>query len=45
MKTITKPKQQKIKVKAGEQITIETNCRVFKQSFRSIELIELLSSR
>lgn len=38
-KTMTKSKQQSIKVKAGNQITIETNCRVFKQSFDGVELI------
>ena len=36
--TSTKTKNQKIKVIAGELIKIETNCRVFKQSFDGVEL-------
>ena len=39
MKSSTISKTQKIKVKTGEQITIETNCRAFKQSFDGVELI------
>jgi hypothetical protein len=37
--TLTKPKKQKIKVKGGEIIQIETNCQVFKQLFDGVELI------
>ena len=39
MKSATISKSQKIKVKAGELITIETNCQSFKQSFDGVELI------
>jgi len=37
--TLTKPKNQQIKIKAGNLITIETNCQVFKQGFIGAELI------
>ena len=38
MKSI-KSKSQIINIKAGNQITIETNCRVFKEAFDGVELI------
>jgi len=39
MKTNTKSKVHKIKIKGGEQISIETNCQVYKESFDGVELI------
>ncbi len=36
---LPKSKNQKIKVKGGEQITIETNCRVYKEAYDGVELI------
>ena len=36
---LPKIKKQIINIKAGKQITIETNCRVFKQGFIGVELI------
>ena len=39
MKSAVKPKSKNINIRAGESITIETNCRVFKESFDGVELI------
>ena len=36
---LSKSKNQKIKVKGGELITIEANCRVYKESFDGVKLI------
>jgi len=39
MKSSVKSKSQKINIKAGQLIQIETNCRVFKEVFDGVELI------